>query len=333
MLDIRIKSEHLQLAEPLMEKYYDYHSSMLLDEIASCVETSGIDYKKKIDGDSPIKFSIDYDKSFKEHKDLMFTVNVPYEDTIGEQFKDYFILLDKDSEEKEEITEDDKVYLCLLFMSYVYYKTIDGLFSDSSIIEDFDVEYQSALHSRIYPEIFSLYKMILESKAQNSKGSTISIIHEDTKKKIKVNACSWFIDDMEKYFANRFPNLTLGKIDNYLFRLKGKAGRKHLDHYTTNIIWGTYHLLHNHHSKFKDSETKISNEICYFIIDYLNYLGVEHDYVEAFEIKDILRHHLRHQYVPKWTAEWDVLFLDTFEKPKTLEEMLKSPLRRYDINS
>jgi hypothetical protein len=218
-------------------------------------------------------------------------------------------------------------------MSYIYHKTNKGLFKQSSLIDDFDLEYESTLRYRIYPEMLSLYKMILESKAQNSSNSKISIIHEDTKKKVKVNACSWFIDDMEKYFVKRFPDLTLDKIDNYLFQFKGKAGRKHLDRYTTNIIWGTYHLLRNHHSQFKDAKSNISNEICNFILDYLDCLEVGHDYVEAFEIKDILKHHIKHQYIPKWTSEWDVLFIDVLETPKTFEEMLNTPSRRYDINS
>lgn len=43
---IHINSEYLQLAEPLMKKYYDFHSTMFIDEIKQCVENSGIVYKK-----------------------------------------------------------------------------------------------------------------------------------------------------------------------------------------------------------------------------------------------------------------------------------------------
>ena len=69
MIDIHIKSEHLQLAEPLMENYFDYHSTMLIDEIRHCVENSGIKYMKNKDG----ILTVDYDESFREHKDLVFS--------------------------------------------------------------------------------------------------------------------------------------------------------------------------------------------------------------------------------------------------------------------
>ena len=59
---IHIKSEYLQLAEPFMEKYYDYHPTMFMDEMRYCVENSGINYMNRIDD----ILTVDYDKSFRE---------------------------------------------------------------------------------------------------------------------------------------------------------------------------------------------------------------------------------------------------------------------------
>ena len=81
-----INSEYLQLAEPLMEKYYDFHSSMLYDEIKHCVENSGIDYKQRING----IITVDSDQSFRENKDLTFVVTTPYKKSITEEFSSYF---------------------------------------------------------------------------------------------------------------------------------------------------------------------------------------------------------------------------------------------------
>lgn len=33
-----IKSQHLQLVEPLLQEYYDFHSSMFIDEIQRGIE-------------------------------------------------------------------------------------------------------------------------------------------------------------------------------------------------------------------------------------------------------------------------------------------------------
>jgi len=101
MAKIYIKSEHLQLAEPLMQKYYDYDSSMLIDEIQRHVENSGINYMKKIDG----ILTVDYDETFKEHKDLMFAVTTPCKEEIHQHFSNHFIM--QDDEEEETITDGD----------------------------------------------------------------------------------------------------------------------------------------------------------------------------------------------------------------------------------
>lgn len=39
-----IKSQHLQLVEPIMEQYYDFHSSMFIDGIPKGIENSNINY-------------------------------------------------------------------------------------------------------------------------------------------------------------------------------------------------------------------------------------------------------------------------------------------------
>ena len=72
MIDIYITSERLQLAEPLMEKYFDFHASMLIDEMRYCVKNSGIKYMKLLNGE----LIIDYNESFRENKDLIFRVSV-----------------------------------------------------------------------------------------------------------------------------------------------------------------------------------------------------------------------------------------------------------------
>ena len=50
-----------------MAKYYDFHFTMFIDEIKQCVENSGIDYKKPING----ILTVDYEESFIEHKELL----------------------------------------------------------------------------------------------------------------------------------------------------------------------------------------------------------------------------------------------------------------------
>lgn len=146
MPTIFIKSEHLYLTEPLMAKYYDFHSTMFIDEIKHCVENSKVNYKKRING----VLKVDYEETFRENKDLIFAVTAPYKKEIYEYFKDYFIVLDADSEEEEIITEDDLVMLSLTFISYVYQKEIKGLFQHSFIIDALDLEYESVLHKHIY---------------------------------------------------------------------------------------------------------------------------------------------------------------------------------------
>jgi hypothetical protein len=315
MQTMYIKSEYLQLAEPFMEKYYDFHSTMLIDEIRYCVENSGINYMKKING----FFTVDFDESFREYKDLLFIVKIPYKQTIEEQFSNYFPIRD----DGETITDDDIVLLCLTYMSYIYHKEKEGLFNHSCIITDLDLEYEIVLHNKIYPEILSLYKMILESKTKKNKSAKVTITYKQDK--IEVNTAAWFLDDLEKYFKDRFPDLTLDKINQLLPDNKGKAGRKFNNRTTNNLIWGTYQLLYNHHSKFKNAKTRISEEICQFIIDYLN---IPHDLI-LVNVRDWLKDMIKRGY----TLHWDLLWRNVFSgiKEKQPENILDQPLRRYDI--
>lgn len=324
---IHINSEHLQLAEPLMKKYYDFHSTMFIDEIKNCVENSGVDYLKKINGVT----NVDYDETFREHKDLTFIAETPYQKGISEQFSNYFELLEADSEAEESITEDDIVYMCLNYMSYAYYKESANLYKDSFIIDALQIRYESVLHYRIYPEILSLYKIILESKKYKHRDDKITLTYKQDK--IEINSCAWFLDDMENYFKDRFPDLTLDKINQLLSDNKGKSGRKFNNRIITNLIWGTYQLLYNHHSRFKNSKTRISEEICQFILDYLDYLEIPNDLI-LVNVRDSLKDMIKRGYTPIWDLSWRKAFSNVQEKqPETFEEKLNTPLYRYDISN
>jgi len=319
-----ISSERLQLVEPLMEKYFDYHPTMLCDEKRLCLQNNDIsDFTMSDDEKTVI---IDYEEPFKEHKELMFPVSTPYKKAIHEQFSDYFHTQDND--EEEVITEDDKVWFSLEYMSYIYYKEKELMFYNSSIVGDLDIEYEIVLQHKIYPEILSLYKMILESKGKKNRSSKVTITH--IQGKLDINQCSWFIDDMEKYFADRFPDLTLEEIDNILFQHKGKSGRKFTNPTITIMMWGTYHLAKNHLSKFKESKVKISSDMCKFIYTYLNYLEEDINIAE-YEIREYLKDMMKRNYTPKWNLPWRNVFTNIEKQPQTLEE-LNQP-QRYDIHS
>ncbi|HMM04264.1 hypothetical protein [Dysgonomonas sp.] len=312
---IHINSEYLQLAEPLMAKYYDFHSTMLYDEIRHCVHIS----------------TVDYDKTFRENKDLTFIANVPYNTSIEEKFSTYFEILEDDDTDEEIITDDDIVYMSLTFMSYVYHKESKGLFKQSSLIADLDLEYQSILHKQIYPEMLSLYKIILESKTKKHRGSKITLTYKQDK--IDINSCAWFLDDMERMFKERFPDLNLEKINQLLPDNKSKAGRKFNNRITNNLIWGTYQLLYNHHSRFKNSKTRISEEICQFIIDYLDCLEIPHDLI-LVNVRDWLKDMLKRGYTPIWDLPWRNAFSNIQEKqPETFVEKLNTPQRKNDLSN
>lgn len=319
-----IKSQHLQLVEPLMQKYYDFHSSMFIDEIQKGIENSNIDY---ITFESGIP-TANYLKTFYENPRLALTnKDYPYID-IAEKFPKYF---DFESKEEEIKEEDAKAYLCLTYIRYIYYKEKEGLFQKSVLIEALNLEYQSTLHTKIYPEMLSLYRMILESKKYKKRGDKLTITYKQDK--IDINTSAWFLDDMETYFKNRFPNLTLEDINELLPPPNKKGGRKFTDRTINNIIWGTYQLLYNHHSQFKNSNVKISKELCDFIIQYLNYLNIEHDYVDT-DIKDKLKDMIKRNYIPKWDLPWRNLFSSIEKKqPESELERLNQPLQRYDLSN
>jgi len=321
---IGISSERLQLVESIMQKYFDCDSLMLFDEIKYCVEQSGINYIYPPEKEGGLH-TANFEKAFEEHKELVFFVNTPYKKEFYEQFSKYFYIQGDD--EEEVITEDDLVLFVLTYISYIYYKDKQGFFNNSFIATDLDIEYQSALHHKIYPEILSLYKMILESKTKKNRNSKVTITYKQDK--IDVNAYSWFLDDLESYFKDRFPDLTLEKINQIQFNFKGKAGRKFNDRTITTIIWGTYQLLYNHHSKFKNSKVKISNEICQFIIDYLEYLNIQNSYT-TIEIRDVLKDMIKRNYTPFWDMFWKNLYSDVTEKEENTRDI---PLQRYDIYS
>ena len=170
--------------------------------------------------------------------------------------------------------------------------------------------------------------MILESKTKKNRSAKLTITYKQNK--IDINSCAWFIDDMEKYFKDRFPDLTLENINQLLPDNKGKAGRKFNNRITNNLIWGTYQLLRNHHSKFKNSRKQISEEICQFIIDYLDYLEIPNDLI-LVNIKDWLKDMIKRGYTPQWNLLWKNAFSSVTEKqPEDIFERLDQPLR-YDI--
>lgn len=137
---------------------------------------------------------------------------------------------------------------------------------------------------------------------------------------------------MEKYFADRFPDLTLDKI-NELLPPKAKAGRKSKDPNTMIMIWGTYQLLYNHHSIFKETKVKISNEICQFILNYLEHLNIENEYT-VIDIRDNLKDMIKRNYMPKWNLPWRNAFSDIKEKePESAIEKLDQPLSRYNTSN
>lgn len=318
-----IGSKFQKLVEPLLVEYYDFDSSMVIDEIRNCVENSGVNYITFENG-IPI---VDYLKTFYENEKLAFpNPDYPFKD-IADTYSEYF---DFETGDNDTIIENYKVYLSLTYIGYIYYKEKNKLFEESCLIIDLDIEYQSILHNSIYPEMLSLYKLILESKKYKKRGDKLTITYKQDK--IDINSSAWFLDDMEAYFKNRFPSLTLDMINELLPPTK-KAGRKFTDRVTTNIIWGTYQLLKNHHSRFKESNVKISNEICQFIINYLNHINIEHDLVDT-DIKDTLKDMFKRNYAPKWNLPWRNVFSNIEEKqPESELERLNQPLRKYNLSN
>ena len=130
MSRIFITPERLQLAEPLMAKYFDYDSTMLFDEKFYCVTRNNINC---IYPNENSKYdTVDYERAFYEHKELIQPVTTPYKKEIHRHFSKYFPL---QGENEERIITDGVVALCLEYMSYIYYKSSENHFNDSLIIE------------------------------------------------------------------------------------------------------------------------------------------------------------------------------------------------------
>lgn len=322
-MSFNIQSYFLKEIEPLLQKYYDFDSSMLIDEIKLIVEKSGINYITFKDGIP----TANYQDTFYENPKMYFTdSNYPYTD-LADIYPQFF---DFEGDDDERIKEDYRVYVCLSYMGYIYHKQKNNLFNKSILIEALDLEYNSILHNSIYPEILSLYRIILESKKYKHKGDKITLTYKQDK--IDINTAAWFLDDMEEYFKNRFPDLTLDKI-NELLPPKGKAGRKSKDPYTMILIWGTYQLLYNHHSQFKESKVKISNEICEFILNYLDHLNIENEYT-IVDIRDNLKDMIKRSYTPKWNLPWRTTFSDIKEKQSGNEfDKIDQPPRKYNLSN
>lgn len=119
-----------------------------------------------------------YLKTLYENPKLAVTnKGYPYID-ISEEFPKYF---------GSDISEEDaKVYLCLSYIRYIYYKEKEGLFQKSLLIEALNLEYQSTLHKQIYPEMLSLYRMILESKKYKKRGDKLTITYKQDKIDIQI---------------------------------------------------------------------------------------------------------------------------------------------------
>jgi len=170
---------------------------MLIDEIKGCIEETS-EYDDTINSEILNNFlNTDYRATFDKYKDLKFVGYTNSSKVLSKIFPDYFTLQDSDDEE-ETVSDDDIVYLCLTYMSYIYYKQKNSLFNTSSLICDLDLEYNSILHNRIYPEILSLYRIILESKKYKHRGDKITLTYKQDK--IDINTCAWFLDDMDEYF-------------------------------------------------------------------------------------------------------------------------------------
>ena len=331
MIKLYFPSKRLNLVESLMAEYFNYDPAMLLDEKRICLRDNDISDTTYNEAEN--KCIIDFETPFKEHEELFFRVSVPYKEKLHEYFSNYFQL--QDTIEEEVITEDDKVLLCLEYMSYIYYKEKENLFYYSCVEIDLNISYEYILHKKIYPEILSLYKLILETKQNEKKGrhSEVSIIFRGISKDVNVNTFGWFLNDMEQYFADRFPDLTLDKINQILSKYDGKAGRPLDDQIISNIIWGVYKLLRNHHSKFKHAKDDINKELCCFIIDYLHYIGVDKEntlnYDEYKKIGDRLKR-MKNNFKPKWILPWQRTSSEIEEKqPEKLEDRV---LQRYPIH-
>lgn len=339
---ITIQSKYLQLAEPLMQAYFDFDYTMLIDEINSFIEEEGIDFQMKHSKSENGIYHFNSKEAFysnenfffwkytdigrfKEHEirniDALLQNPKKFDATLFlEQFNKYFSL--QETQGQEVITEDDKVLISLIYMGYIYYKEKTGEFHKSKFaFEELKLGYQILLHKNIYPEMMSLYRMILESKNKKRQGAPITISYKG--EEISINTAAWFLDDMEKYFKDRFPDITLNDINRMFPKPTNKAGRKFTNRTINNLIWGTYQLLYNHHSAFKNSGVKMSTEICQFVIDYLDYLEIENCFTVS-DIRDWLKYMTKQKYQPTWDLPWKNIYTDIKEKIQESEKPLSN---------
>lgn len=339
-----IQSDLLREVEPWMVKYFDYDSSMLIDIIDQTVEEQCkfTDYSS-IQEDGTI--IIEHLKHFYNTDNLRFTdeqythrkginKSSTYKD-LCDEFPQYFNMIDfEKTKDAEELKELYLIYIALSYMSYIYFrqKNDDFSFKTNRFARDADLKYKSVLNQEIYPEILSLYKTILESKKQYKKqGDKITIIYKNDK--LEINSYGWFMDDMEKYFKDRFPDLTLEKIDELLPKPQ-KGGRKPKDPYVMIMIWGTYQLMKNHHPAFKNSKTLISMDICRFIRDYLKFCNIiKPEFVDT-DIKDNLKDMIKRGYKPQWDLPWRNALSSIQEKhPESSFDKQPQLFKRYKLSN
>lgn len=333
-----IKSNILKEVEPLLIKYFDYDSSMLIDKIQIAIETKCKLGDYMFVGEDGIP-TIDYLKCFYNNESFAFNdfayshkngiaKATTYKD-LSDEFPEYF---DFDEPRHDNSLNHYLIYTSLSYMAYIYHRQKNGDFNNSEhpLIQDIDLEYQTILHQKIYPEMLSLYRMILQSKQHKTKGGKVTITNNFYQ--LSINSHAWFVDDMEKYFANRFPNLTLEKIEELLPQPQ-KGGRKSKDPYIMIMIWGAYQLMKNYHSSFKDSKVAISKEMCEFILDYLKFCHIENDFVDT-DIKDNLKDMLKRGYSPKWNLPWRNVFSNIEEiQPESELEKLNQAPRKYNLSN
>lgn len=334
-----IKSNILKKVEPWLVEYFDYDSSMLIDKIQIAIETKCKLGDYIFVGEDGIP-TIDYLKCFYNNESFAFNdfayshkngiaKTTTYKD-LSDEFPEYF---DFEEPRHDNSLNHYLIYISLSYMAYIYHRQKNGDFNtfEHPLIQNIDFEYQTILHKKIYPEMLSLYKMILESKKRFKKqGDVISVNYKGDK--LDINTSGWFIEDMEKYFKDRFPNLTLEKIEELLPQPQ-KGGRKSKDPYTMIMIWGAYQLMKNYHSSFKDSKVAISKEICEFILNYLDFCHIDNDFVDT-DIKDNLKDMLKRGYSPKWNLPWRNVFsnIEEIQPDSELEKLNQAP-RKYDLSN
>ncbi len=315
----------LKYVYPILNEFYGFDYSMLWDEMEVVTPPKITSIENGIP-------QFDLVQAFLEGSNQCYikTGNCGVYQ-LSEAFTDYFLV------EEDELKTDSTTFSVLYYIIGIYFKKKNGLLNSSELFQDADIQYQSVLNEKIYPEMMSLYKMVLEAKKKKNRGSTVSITYKQDK--IDINTASWFIDDMERYFKERFPDVTLDAINN-IETTKRKAGRKFQNKVTNTLIWGTYHLLYNHHSKFKDSKIKISNDICEFIIRYLNFLEIPNEFT-VMDIRDWLKHMTKQGFKPNWNLPnytpypiQETIKVDESLSPEMQAIMeINQPSRKYDLST